>query len=122
TVSGLSIGITDLRIPASKQQLIDDTQKKVDRVEKNFSAGAITERERHNQTLDLWAHCREQITKRLVETLKMDRRDPTTAAEMPIESTEGIKYLNPVYLMSTSGARGNISQMQQLAGMRGLMA
>ncbi len=122
TVSGLSIGITDMRIPSSKQDLIAETQKKVDRVDRNYQAGAITERERHNQLLDLWAHCREQITKQLVETLKRDRRDPETAAEKPIESKEGKRYLNPVFLMSTSGARGNISQMQQLAGMRGLMA
>jgi len=122
TISGLSIAITDLRIPSAKQQLIDETQKKVDRVERNYDAGAITERERHNQLLDLWAHCREQITKELVSTLKNDRRDPATHAEVPIESAQGSPYLNPVFLMSTSGARGNISQMQQLAGMRGLMA
>ncbi|HRP63966.1 MAG TPA: DNA-directed RNA polymerase subunit beta', partial [Phycisphaerales bacterium] len=121
TTSGLSIGITDMRIPATKQQLIDETQKKVDRVEKNYDAGAITERERHNQLLDLWAHCREQITKQLVETLQNDRRDEF-GGEVQIGSDKGRRYLNPVYLMSTSGARGNISQMQQLAGMRGLMA
>ncbi len=122
TTSGLSIGITDLRIPATKQQLLDETQKKVDRVERAFEAGAITERERHNQLLDLWAHCREQITKELVSTLSKDRRHPETLEEQPIDSEDGQRYLNPVYLMSTSGARGNISQMQQLAGMRGLMA
>jgi DNA-directed RNA polymerase subunit beta' len=122
TVSGLSIGITDMRIPSQKQELIGETQKKVDRVDRNYQAGAITERERHNQLLDLWAHCREQITKQLVETLKRDRRDPDTGEERPIDSKEGHRYLNPVFLMSTSGARGNISQMQQLAGMRGLMA
>ena len=122
TLSGLSIGITDIRIPGNKTELIAETQKKVDRVEKNYQAGAITERERHNQLLDLWAHCREQVTKSLVETLKNDRRDPSNHAEKPIGSEEGSRYLNPVYLMSISGARGNISQMQQLAGMRGLMA
>jgi DNA-directed RNA polymerase subunit beta' len=122
TGSGLSIGITDIRIPANKTQLIEETQKKVDRVEKNYQAGAITERERHNQLLDLWAHCREQVTKSLVETLSNDRRDPATHREIPIDSDRGERHLNPVYLMSTSGARGNISQMQQLAGMRGLMA
>ncbi|MCH8209860.1 MAG: DNA-directed RNA polymerase subunit beta', partial [Planctomycetes bacterium] len=122
TLSGLSIGITDIRIPADKGHLIDLTQKKVDRVEKNYQAGAITERERHNQLLDLWAHCREQVTKSMVQTLENDRRDPTNHKEVPIDSTEGEPYLNPVFLMSTSGARGNISQMQQLAGMRGLMA
>jgi len=121
TTSGLSIAITDLRIPADKLGLIDETQKKVDRVEKNYDAGAITERERHNQLLDLWAHCREQITKSLVATLKNDRRDEM-GREVSIESNDGGAYLNPVYLMSNSGARGNISQMQQLAGMRGLMA
>jgi DNA-directed RNA polymerase subunit beta' len=123
TVSGLSIGISDLRVPASKTQLIGETQKKVDRVERNYDAGAITERERHNQLLDLWAHCREQITKELVETLRSDRREPGSGAEVPVDDeTQGERYLNPVYLMSVSGARGNISQMQQLAGMRGLMA
>jgi DNA-directed RNA polymerase subunit beta' len=121
TTSGLSIGITDLRIPSDKQELLEQTQKKVDRVERNYEAGAITERERHNQLLDLWAHCREQITKRLVETLQKDRRDDH-GTELPIDSDEGRHYVNPVFLMSTSGARGNISQMQQLAGMRGLMA
>ncbi|MBX3373539.1 MAG: DNA-directed RNA polymerase subunit beta' [Phycisphaeraceae bacterium] len=122
TISGLSIGITDLRIPSDKTRLIEETQKKVDRVERSFDAGAITERERYNQLLDHWAHCREAITSALVETLRKDRRDPATGGEMPIDSRDGAKYLNPVYLMSTSGARGNISQMQQLAGMRGLMA
>ncbi|MHC4100674.1 MAG: DNA-directed RNA polymerase subunit beta', partial [Planctomycetota bacterium] len=122
TRSGLSIGITDIRIPANKPQLLDETQKKVDRVERNYHAGAITERERHNQLLDLWAHCREQVTKSLIETLKHDRRDPANHDEIPVDSEKGERHLNPVYLMSTSGARGNISQMQQLAGMRGLMA
>jgi DNA-directed RNA polymerase subunit beta' len=122
TTSGLSIGITDMRIPSTKIQLLDDTQKKVDRVEKAYDAGAITERERHNQLLDLWAHCREQITDQLVRTLQMDRRDPTNHRELPVDGNDGIRYLNPVFLMSRSGARGNISQMQQLAGMRGLMA
>lgn len=122
TTSGLSIGIADIRIPDDKMLLIDKTQKRVDLVEKNYQAGAITERERHNQLLDLWAHCREQVTKSLVKTLENDRRDPSNHKEVPIDSDEGTRYLNPVFLMSTSGARGNISQMQQLAGMRGLMA
>jgi len=121
TISGLSISITDLRIPAAKAELIGETQTKVDRIEAAYDAGAITERERHNQLLDLWAHCREQITKRLVATLRDDRRDEL-GNPVPIDDENTPRYLNPVYLMSTSGARGNISQMQQLAGMRGLMA
>ena len=121
TVSGLSFAITDLRIPAEKQALLDATQKKVDRVEKAYQSGAITERERHNQLLDLWQACRSEITAKLVEALKGDRRD-ANGAQVSIEKGEGSKYLNPVYLFSDSGARGNVNQMQQLAGMRGLMA
>jgi len=122
TRSGLSIAITDLRIPGRKLDLLDETQKKVDKVERNYDAGAITERERHNQLLDLWAHCREQITNELRRTVSKDRRDPATGKEVGIEAKEGAFYLNPVHLMSHSGARGNVSQLQQLAGMRGLMA
>ena len=121
TVSGLSFAITDLRIPAEKKALLDATQKKVDRVEKAYQAGAITERERHNQLLDLWQQCRAEVTVKLVDALKKDRRDGN-GAEVSIEKAEGSKYLNPVFLFSDSGARGNVSQMQQLAGMRGLMA
>ena len=121
TLAGLSFGITDLRIPKAKYDLIDATQKRVDQVERAYEAGAITDRERYNQLLDLWAHCREEVTKHLVETLKNDRRDEN-GNPVPLESKEGRPYLNPVYMMADSGARGNISQMQQLAGMRGLMS
>jgi DNA-directed RNA polymerase subunit beta' len=121
TWSGLSIAITDMRIPSKKQELLDKTQEKVDRVEAATAAGAITNQERHNQLLDLWSHCRESLTIELTNTLENDRRNPEDNSELEIGSTDGIHYLNPVFLMSTSGARGNISQMQQLAGMRGLM-
>ena len=121
TLAGLSFGITDLRIPIEKQSLLDLAQKQVDRVEKNYDRGIITARERYNQLLDIWAHCREEVQKKLVATLKADRRDKDgNPAEA--DGNETFFYLNPVYLMIDSGARGNISQMQQLAGMRGLMA
>jgi DNA-directed RNA polymerase subunit beta' len=121
TLAGLSFGVTDLRVPGDKQKLIDESQKKVDRVEKNYERGLITERERYNQLLDIWSHCREEVTKKLVETLKNDRRDES-GNELPTDGKQGRLYLNPVYLMSDSGARGNVSQLMQLAGMRGLMA
>ncbi|QNN25257.1 DNA-directed RNA polymerase subunit beta' [Planctomycetales bacterium ZRK34] len=121
TIAGLSFGVSDLRVPAKKIAIIDAAQKKVDRVEKAYDAGALTERERYNQLLDIWAHCREEVTKELVNELKNDRRNPDGSL-VPIDAKEGKPYLNPVYLMSDSGARGNISQMQQLAGMRGLMS
>ncbi len=121
TLAGLSFGVTDLRIPKEKHSLIEESQKKVDRVEKNFDKGIITDRERYNQLIDIWSHCREQVTKKLVETLKHDRRDEA-GDYADIEQKKGTPYLNPVYLMSDSGARGNVAQMLQLAGMRGLMA
>ncbi|MFN7021230.1 MAG: DNA-directed RNA polymerase subunit beta' [Phycisphaerales bacterium] len=121
TVAGLSFGVTDMRIPAEKQALIDEAQKKVDRIEKNFERGLITERERYNQLLDIWSHCREEVTKKLQATLKTDTRDEN-GNELPTGDKNGRLYLNPVYLMSDSGARGNVSQLMQLAGMRGLMA
>ncbi|MCB9845239.1 MAG: DNA-directed RNA polymerase subunit beta' [Phycisphaeraceae bacterium] len=121
TLAGLSFGVMDMRVPEEKKQLLDDAQKRVDRVEKNFDRGIITARERYNQLLDIWAHCREQVTKALIETLKNDRRDPN-GDYLSVKEKKGTPYLNPIYLMSDSGARGNVSQMMQLAGMRGLMA
>ena len=121
TKSGLSLAITDLRIPDAKKELLTVAQQKADRVEKAYQGGAITERERHNNLLDLWAQCRNDLTKKLQETLKNDRRK-ADGSEASIEEKEGSIYLNPVHLFSDSGARGNTSQMQQLAGMRGLMA
>ncbi|MDP7346801.1 MAG: DNA-directed RNA polymerase subunit beta' [Phycisphaeraceae bacterium] len=121
TTAGLSFGITDLRIPARKEEVIETTQKKVDRVDKAYQAGAITERERYNQLLDLWTHCREEVTTELLKELQNDRRDEQ-GNPVPIDSAEGRPYLNPVWLMSDSGSRGNVSQIQQLAGMRGLIS
>jgi len=122
TLSGLSFSITDLRISAQKGQLIEDAEKKVLRIERSYENGAITDVERRNQVLEIWAKCRNELSDRLMETLKNDRRDPATGAETDIGTKAGDKYLNPVYLFADSGARGNKSQMQQLAGMRGLMA
>ncbi|MEZ6318072.1 MAG: DNA-directed RNA polymerase subunit beta', partial [Phycisphaerales bacterium] len=121
TLAGLSFGVTDLRIPEEKGQILDAAEKRVARVEKNYDRGIITARERYNQLLDIWSHCSEDLTKKLVETLRADRRHED-GSYADIEKGEGRKFLNPVYLMSDSGARGNISQMKQLAAMRGLMA
>ena len=70
----------------------------------------ITEGERYNQIVDVWIHAREEVTKSLLEALETDQR-----ADEP-------GYLNPVFLMIDSGARGNTDQIRQLAGMRGLMS
>ncbi|MCK4277079.1 MAG: DNA-directed RNA polymerase subunit beta', partial [Phycisphaerae bacterium] len=110
TLAGLSFGVTDLRIPQEKQKILANAQNRVDRIEKDYHADAITEGERYNQIVDVWIHAREEVTKSLMQALEHDRR--------PDEPT----YLNPVWLMTDSGARGNVDQIRQLAGMRGLMS
>ncbi|MBN1942238.1 MAG: DNA-directed RNA polymerase subunit beta' [Phycisphaerae bacterium] len=110
TLAGLSFGITDAKIPENKPVILAEAQKRVDQIEKDYHSDAITAGERYNQIVDVWIHAREEVTASLVKALKADRRedDPT--------------YLNPVYLMTDSGARGKIDQIRQLAGMRGLMS
>ncbi|MGC8551971.1 MAG: DNA-directed RNA polymerase subunit beta' [Phycisphaerae bacterium] len=121
TLAGLSFGITDLRIPASKNKIIEDTQKQADRIERNLNLGAITERERHNQLVERWSHAREEVTKAMMNELKNDTRDENNTL-LPPNDPKGKPYLNPVFLMADSGARGNVDNFRQLAGMRGLMS
>ncbi len=110
TLAGLSFGITDAKIPENKPVILEAAQKRVDRIEKDYQSDAITDGERYNQIVDVWIHAREEVTNSLVKALKADRR-----ADDP-------GYLNPVFLMTDSGARGKIDQIRQLAGMRGLMS
>ena len=110
TLAGLSFGITDLKIPAKKQEIIDDTEKRVKSIFKNYNSGVLTEGERYNQVIDAWTHARVAVTNEMMRGLKKDVRE------------DGTPYLNPIFLMSDSGARGSVDQIQQLAGMRALMA
>src|SRR2546423_9367666 len=124
TLAGLSFGITDIRSPDSKQTILDEGQKKADRIDKNYRMGAITDQERYAQLIDLWGHARKQVTDDLMTTLENDYRDDEGRN---ISKEEGIKrktpkYLNPINMMATSKARGSVDQMRQLGGMRGLMA
>jgi DNA-directed RNA polymerase subunit beta' len=110
TLAGLSFGLTDLKIPAKKAEIISETEKRVAKILKNYSEGVLTERERYNQVIDAWTNARVAVTNEMIRGLREDRKD------------DGTPYLNPIYLMSDSGARGSIDQIQQLAGMRALMA
>jgi DNA-directed RNA polymerase subunit beta' len=110
TLAGLSFGITDLKIPERKAQIIAQTEKKVKKILKNYDDGVLTEGERYNQVVDAWTNARVAVTNEMMRGFKTDTTD------------EGKPYLNPIYLMSDSGARGSIDQIQQLAGMRALMA
>ena len=109
TESGLSFGVSDLKTAPNKQEVIGKSEKDVLKQQKLFERGVITNQERYNKVLDIWTHAREEITKSMMEQLKEDIR-------------ESGAYVNPIYLMANSGARGGVGQIQQLAGMRGLMA
>ncbi|HUY37100.1 MAG TPA: DNA-directed RNA polymerase subunit beta' [Pirellulales bacterium] len=108
TRSGLSFATDDLITPPSKSKIIGEAEKTVFKFQKLYQRGVITEVERYNQVLDAWTHAREQITTEMMTELENDHRKPG--------------YVNPIYLMAHSGARGGVEQIRQLAGMRGLMA
>ena len=108
TQSGLSFGTDDLITPPTKAKVIAAAEKAVMRSMKMYDRGIITGVERYNQVLDSWTHAREQITSEMMVELENDRR--------------WSGYVNPIFLMAHSGARGGVEQIRQLAGMRGLMA
>jgi DNA-directed RNA polymerase subunit beta' len=110
TLGGLTFGITDLKVPQKKQQIIHQTEDKVKRIRKNYDNGVLTERERYNQVVDAWTHARVSVTSEMIKGLREDKKE------------DGTPYLNPIFLMTDSGARGSVDQIQQLAGMRALMA
>jgi len=110
TLAGLSFGLTDMKIPAAKEKIIEETEKKVSKIHGNYRDGVLTEGERYNQVIDAWTHARVAVTGEMMRALKEDKKE------------DGSEYLNPIYLMSDSGARGSVDQIQQLAGMRALMA
>jgi DNA-directed RNA polymerase subunit beta' len=107
TRAGASIGISDMIIPKEKAPLIESAQKQISEVEKQYRRGIITDGERKNKVQDIWTHTGEEIANALFRTL---------------EHNDGRPYANPVFMMVDSGARGNRTQVKQLAGMRGLMA
>src|SRR4051795_5479275 len=109
TRSGLSFATDDLKTPESKTTILNETEKEVTKAAKLYQRGIITEQERYNKVLDAWTHARERITTEMMDQLKNDVRN-------------GQVYLNPIFLMAESGARGGVEQIRQLAGMRGLMA
>ena len=108
THSGLSFATDDLITPTAKQKIIEAAEKKVAQKQDQYMNGIITEVERYNQVLDAWTHAREEITKQMMVELENDTRQSW--------------YVNPIFLMANSGARGGVEQIRQLAGMRGLMA
>jgi DNA-directed RNA polymerase subunit beta' len=107
TRAGISIGIDDMIIPREKNQEIENAQRQIAEVEKQYRRGIITPGERYNKIIDIWTHCTDQISNVMLKTL---------------EQNQDKREYNPVWLMVDSGARGNKAQVRQLAGVRGLMA
>jgi DNA-directed RNA polymerase subunit beta' len=107
TLSGLSIGIDDMHIPSSKERHITEARRQVNEVEQQYQDGVITNGERYNKVVDIWAHTTELIAEDMFRELEA--------------GASGGEF-NPIYMMADSGARGSRQQIRQLAGMRGLMA
>lgn len=99
--AGITVGVADIVVLPDKQQILDEHEKLVDRITKQFNRGLITEEERYNAVVEIWTDAKDQIQGELMQSL-----DKT----------------NPIFMMSDSGARGNASNFTQLASMRGLMA
>ncbi|MBS4197852.1 DNA-directed RNA polymerase subunit beta' [Lederbergia citri] len=101
TKAGITVGVSDIVVLAEKETILNEAQNKVDNVLKQFKRGLITEEERYDRVISIWSAAKDTIQSKLMKTLER---------------------LNPIFMMSDSGARGNASNFTQLAGMRGLMA
>lgn len=100
-MAGVSVGIEDLEIPAAKKDILAKADEQVAQIEADYKAGKIINEERYRKTITVWSEATDAVTKAMMN---------------------GLDQFNPVYMMANSGARGNISQMRQLAAMRGNMA
>ncbi|MHB8171895.1 MAG: DNA-directed RNA polymerase subunit beta' [Thermincolia bacterium] len=101
TKAGITIGIADITVPDEKKSILAEAEGFVEKVEVQYRRGLITEEERYEKVISVWNKATDDVTAALLHTLDK---------------------FNPIYMMATSGARGNIQQIRQLAGMRGLMA
>jgi DNA-directed RNA polymerase subunit beta' len=117
TRAGISICLDDMVIPPSKEVLLDEAKKEVSEIEEQYTEGLITDGERYNKVVDIWAQVAEAIAKDMMKEISTDEfKDPESAA------TKKAPSFNSIFIMADSGARGSQQQMRQLAGMRGLMA
>ncbi len=108
TRAGISIGIDDMVVPEEKPKLVKDAEKAVIEVQQQYQEGAITQGERYNKIIEIWSKVTERVAEEMFKSMEEDDRTG--------------RYLNPIYIMADSGARGSKQQIRQLSGMRGLMA
>ncbi|MCL4401446.1 MAG: DNA-directed RNA polymerase subunit beta' [Acidobacteria bacterium] len=108
TRAGISIGIDDMVVPGEKAALVREAEREVVAVENQYQDGAITHGERYNKVIEIWSKVTERVSEEMFSAMEEDDRTG--------------RYLNPIYIMADSGARGSKQQIRQLSGMRGLMA
>src|SRR5271166_6649541 len=108
TRAGISIGVDDMVVPGEKKELVASAEKEVVAVESQYQDGAITHGERYNKIIEIWSRVTEKVSDEMFSAMEEDDRTG--------------RYLNPIYIMADSGARGSKQQIRQLSGMRGLMA
>ncbi|MBK7658342.1 MAG: DNA-directed RNA polymerase subunit beta' [Betaproteobacteria bacterium] len=116
TRAGLSICVDDLLIPTQKAVIIEESEKEVKEIERQYTSGLVTQGERYNKVVDIWGRAGDQIAKAMMEQLGSEKVVDRNKKETTQES------FNAIYMMADSGARGSAAQIRQLAGMRGLMA
>ncbi len=117
TRAGLSVGLKDLIIPEKKQDIIESSFTEVKHIESQYRDGIITKTEKYNKVVDVWTKATNDVAKEMMRKMSLEvLTDPDTGREEQNQS------FNPIFMMATSGSRGNPDQMRQLAGMRGLMA
>jgi len=115
TRAGISVALKDMIIPSAKARLLEEAQKEVKEIEEQYLEGLITDGERYNKVIDIWAQVTEEVASEMMGQISKE------IATRGDESREQPSF-NPIYVMADSGARGSTQQIRQLAGMRGLMA
>jgi len=115
TYSGMSFAVRNLNIPANKRDIVARADHDVLEIQKQYMDGLITDGERYNKVIDIWAQASEKIASEMMGGIETEEQI-TTEGKAIVES------FNPIYMMADSGARGSNAQIRQLAGMRGLMA
>ncbi|MEP1354303.1 MAG: DNA-directed RNA polymerase subunit beta' [Tateyamaria sp.] len=110
--AGISFGKDDMLIPETKWPIVDETREQVKDFEQQYMDGLITQGEKYNKVVDAWSKCNDKVTDAMMGSISAAQTDADGSEREP----------NSVYMMAHSGARGSVTQMKQLGGMRGLMA
>ncbi len=117
TRAGISISIKDMKIPAQKAELLEEAQAQVSEIHKQYNNGVITDGERQNKVIDIWAEVQDKIGAEVIKGLSTQ----VFGKDKHGKDISGPSF-NPIFIMADSGARGSEQQIRQLAGLRGLMA